>query len=144
MRNTAARHTDKDGKFNVSAKNQKDWSGLYLPKNIRDKLFDSIFIKFREALQEKFSGFECFPPPAKIALMDMIFNIGATKFSLGKWPNLFTAVNQRNWSRAAHESDRSIPNGDNKRNDDTHRQFLDAATMESTSQEDNQSRPLRE
>ena len=62
--------------------------------------------------------------------MDMIFNLGATKFSLGNWPNLFPAVNQRDWETAANESHRVLGKDENGRNQDTYSQFMDAKKME--------------
>ncbi|MCB9982105.1 MAG: peptidoglycan-binding protein [Rhodospirillales bacterium] len=121
---------NEDGNFNVSADNQDNWTNLYLPDEERANLFQEIVNMFQNALPGKFSDFDCFPPPAKVALMDMIFNLGETKFSRGNWPNLFKAVNQRDWRTAANQSHRKIPNDKSNRNRDTHNQFIDAAEME--------------
>jgi GH24 family phage-related lysozyme (muramidase) len=67
---------------------------------------------------------------AKVALMDMIYNLGETKFSRSKWPNLFKAVNQRDWKEAAKQSNRKIPNDTTNRNQKTFDQFIAAAEME--------------
>ncbi len=126
---------NEDGNFNVSANNQDNWTNLYLPDEERANLFQEIFNVFQSALPNKFSDFDCFPPPAKIALMDMIFNLGETKFSRGSWPNLFKAVNQRDWRTAANQSHRKIPNDKSNRNQDTYNQFIEAAEMEEQAQQ---------
>lgn len=127
---------DKDGKFNVSAdiQKKKGWVNLYLPKTERDSLFEDRFTYFRDKLPGKFSDFDCFPPPAKVALMDMIFNLGETRFSRGNWPSFFKAVNQRDWRAAAEQSHRKIPNDKSSRNGDTFDQFIEAAEMEEETQ----------
>jgi hypothetical protein len=65
--------------------------------------------------------------------MDMIFNLGETKFSRGNWPNFFKAVNQREWRMAAEQSHRRGIS--EKRNGHTRDQFLKAAEMEEQSQQ---------
>lgn len=119
--------------FNVVAGAQRDWSHLILPQAKRDDLFQEKFNYFRDVLPaKKFSDFDCFPPPAKIALIDMIFNMGETVFSRGGWPNLFKAVNQRDWRTAAEECSRKdVPE---ERNTKTRNFFIKAAEMEEQSQ----------
>lgn len=127
---------NKKGDFNVLPAKQKGWANnLYLPDDARSQLFNNAYSGFLNALPGKFSGFDCFPPKAKVALMDMIYNLGATKFSLGSWPDLFSAVNQRDWDTAAEECHRlKIPED---RNTDTRNQFKEAAEMERESQQKN-------
>ncbi len=127
------KNLNKDGKFNVTAEGQKGWTNLYLSDDERGRLFGEAFSEFQEALPGKFTNFNCFPPKAKIALMDMIYNIGAEKFSRGQWGNFFLAVNQRDWDTAAQECHRTGIGED--RNIDTYKQFKDAAEMEVGSQQ---------
>jgi GH24 family phage-related lysozyme (muramidase) len=117
--------------FNVLAKTQESWTGFWLSPDERNKLFNDVFDYFYKVLSDKkFSDFNCFSPPAKIALMDMIYNLGETRFSRTKWPSLFKAVNQRDWETAAEQSHRQIPNDQTGRNQHTYDQFTDAADME--------------
>jgi GH24 family phage-related lysozyme (muramidase) len=44
-----------------------------------------------------------------------MYNIGPTKFTREKWKNFFTAIDQRDWKKAAQESHRN--SGDKSRND---------------------------
>lgn len=124
----------KNGIFNVFAEKQEDWTDFKLPQETRDELFSVAFNDFSDVLSaKKFADFECFPPMAKVALMDMIYNLGETKFSRNNWPNLFKAVNQRDWKEAAKQSNRKIPNDSTGRNRDTFEQFIAAAEMEKES-----------
>ena len=63
------------------------------------------------ALKAQFPAYDSFPDPAKAALIDLMFNIGAGKFVLAKWPALFAAVwaVPPNWKVAAAESSRKPP-----------------------------------
>jgi len=134
---TNIKEVTKNGKtekvFNIVADAQRDWSNLVLPQAKRDELFQEKFNYFRDVLSAKrFSDFDCFPPPAKISLIDMLFNMGETVFSRGGWPNLFKAVNQRDWRTAAEESHRKDVPED--RNRQTYDYFIKAAEMEEQSQ----------
>ena len=53
-----------------------------------------------------FPALETFPPGPQDALLDMMFNMGPTRFSKTSWPNLFAAVANRNWAGAAAQSKR--------------------------------------
>lgn len=119
--------------FNKKAEDQERWTSLWLSEQERKKLFNEDFNAFRGKLPGKFSDFDCFPPKAKVALMDMIFNLGETKFSRGNWPNLFKAVNQRDWRTGAAQSHRLGVS--EKRNGHTRGQFLSAAEKEEQSQQ---------
>lgn len=57
-------------------------------------------------LKRKFSQLDTFPWDAQDALLDMIFNLGPTRFNANAWPNLFRAVNAKDWKRAADECNR--------------------------------------
>lgn len=139
LRRRAQSERDKEGKFNTKANDQENWIRLRLEETERKKLFQERFAYFKLALSRKFADFKCFPAPAKIALMDMIFNLGETKFSPsykdkdGKekgWSNLFAAVEDRDWEKAAKESHRQLGKDKNNRNQDTYEQFMQAAEIE--------------
>jgi GH24 family phage-related lysozyme (muramidase) len=60
--------------------------------------------------------------------MDMIYNLGATKFSAEHWPKLFDSVTRQNWREAADLCRRRGIN--DKRNNRARELFLDAAEAE--------------
>lgn len=73
-------------------------------------------------------GFEDFPQPAQLALLDMAYNLGGDALVHRKWPRLMAAVRARNWAVCAIESNR--PQLSSARNDWTRQQFM-AAERES-------------
>lgn len=78
-------------------------------------------------LADRFPSLDDYPEAAQDALLDMMFNIGKTKFTKNKWPSLFAAVEKKDWKTAAAESHRSdVPDG---RNDAIRDLFLSAAGL---------------
>ncbi len=67
---------------------------------------------------------EC-PEDPQDALLDMMYNIGLTKFTEAKWPKLFSAVKSQNWTEAASNCYR--PDVNQERNDAIKSLFLAAA-----------------
>jgi GH24 family phage-related lysozyme (muramidase) len=65
-------------------------------------------------LQIRFPALDSYPDPAQDALLDMIFNIGLTKFTGDDWPSLFAAVKSQDWKTAAAQSHRTdVPDARN-------------------------------
>ncbi len=93
-------------KINFAAQSYDSLTKIKILPEDYEKMFRAHVIQFEKDLKKKFSGFSCFPAPAKIVLMDMIYNIGATKFNAEKWKKLFAAVIARDWAAAAQESNR--------------------------------------
>jgi GH24 family phage-related lysozyme (muramidase) len=56
-------------------------------------------------LRNFFSRFEVWPTPAKLATLDMVYNLGPGRFGRG-YPNLIRALFAQNWTDAATESAR--------------------------------------
>lgn len=109
-----AKKNDKD-KINYLAQKYSKITKLRLSSSDYKKMLKDSVRQFEKDLRKKFSGFSCFPTPAKIALMDMIYNIGTTKFNAEKWKNLFAAIAIRDWGVAAQQSNRNvIPDERNK------------------------------
>lgn len=73
----------------------------------------------------RFPSLDDYPNDAQDALLDMIFNIGLTKFNDLKWPTLFAAVRKQDWKAAADASHRSDVSDD--RNTAIHDLFVSAA-----------------
>ncbi len=78
--------------------------------------------KFKSTLTQDvpkaFPKLSSLPDNAKIVVTDMMFNMGATKFTKTNWPSFYDAINKHDWSSAAKESHRS--SGDKGRNDWAH------------------------
>lgn len=90
--------------------------------------FHATVRSFVSELRRIFPDFDCFPTPAKIALTDMIYQIGGSKFEAGRWPKLFAAVRSRNWLEAGRESNR--PDAQPDRNAKTLAKFKEAQSLE--------------
>lgn len=105
---TYSGNLSENGQFNVQARAQEDFTMLYVDDEWIEQKLKEAMNRFLSELHVKFTReqFECYPPTARIALMDMIYNLGGTKFSPDKWPRLFRAIISRNWAKAAEESNR--------------------------------------
>lgn len=60
-------------------------------------LQDTVYPQQQAA--DLFQGFIAFPQPAKVAILDMLFNLG----SLDLFPNFVRAVRESNWAEAANQ-----------------------------------------
>lgn len=78
----------------------------------------------RAALKAMYSGFDNFPPHAKTAIHDMIFNLGVTRLR-NEFPKFNDAVNRQDWATAAVESHRT--GIQDTRNQDTYNQLIAAS-----------------
>lgn len=76
-------------------------------------------------LKTRFPDLDSYPNDAQDALLDMMFNLGLTKFSEANWPKLFSAVEAKDWTTAAAESNR--PDVQDERNQAIHDLFVSAA-----------------
>ena len=74
-------------------------------KDINSKFEEQLNSSYRE-LERKISDFSSLPISVQQALIDMQFNMGSRKFSERYWPNLFNAIRERDWQKAAQESHR--------------------------------------
>ncbi|QJE73761.1 minor capsid protein [Aerophototrophica crusticola] len=119
--------------INVPAVDWKMLTRLRLTKEETEKLFREKFQQFEKEVKGRFSAFDCFPGPAKQALMDMMYNLGSSKFEKSKWPKFFAAVDRRRWRDAAENCQRSgIPL---ERNINTEKLFEEAAKQEEDEKE---------
>ena len=73
-----------------------------------NKLTDEHIESFEKELKNIYSGFSTFPINVRLALFDLIFNVGATDLRK-KWPNLNAAIKARDWQKAADNSNRKPP-----------------------------------
>ena len=93
--------------------------------------FDDIDDSLRQA-KARFPHFDTFPHPAKLGLLDMVYNLGIGKIFASAqkrgFPRFRAAVRRRDWNVAAKESNR--PDVKAARNKQVRDWFLDAAREE--------------
>ncbi len=100
----------------------------------REFLFEGSLRNSIRSLERKFPNIGSYPHGPFKALVDLEYNLGSKKFNreyidpISKknkgWPNLFDAVNEENWQKAADESHRELGK-DNIRNPNTRDAFLE-------------------
>lgn len=102
----------------------KEFDNVRMSPSYMNELLDNRLKHTARELRNGLSEFDTYPKSARKGLIDMQYNMGASKFNRSKWPNLFEAVEKRDWSRAAQESRRRDV-GD-ERNKDTYDLFIKA------------------
>jgi len=95
-----------------------------LPQATIDVILLQHLIFFDGQLQQRFAKYPNFPDPAKLGLLDMIFNLGPAKL-FNTYPHFMGYVQNQDWANAATECYRNGPSAE--RNDWTKQQFLAAA-----------------
>lgn len=75
------------------------------------------------ALRRHYVRYDTFPEPVKLALLDMIYNLGPSKL-FGQFPAFEKAVNAQDWKTAADQSHRKHKGATDNRNAWTRHQFL--------------------
>lgn len=100
-----------DPKKKFAAAHYESATSVRMPLAEATKLLSADLDKAVRALQSQFPAYDTYPDPAKAALIDLMYNIGATKFVKQKWPSLFAAVLAvpPHWKVAAAESNRKPP-----------------------------------
>ena len=131
-------------RFNPSAEfaQAHNLDDLRLPADIaRSKLEKHALLSAKE-LRRKFPDFDTFPEGAQLALLDLEFNLGIKLHNETDeayvekhgtaWENLYAAIQDRDWIRAANESSRVTEGhaGMVSRNRRTREKFLKAANEE--------------
>ncbi len=97
-----------------------------LPHPAIDALLLRHLTFFDTQLSQRFANYPAFPDPAKLGLLDMIYNLGVTGLFKG-YPTLMRNVQDQNWAGAATQCHRNGPGP--QRNDWTRQQFLAAAAV---------------
>jgi GH24 family phage-related lysozyme (muramidase) len=95
-----------------------------LPPATIDAILLQHLTYFDGQLQQRFASYPNFPDPAKLGLLDMIFNLGPAKL-FNTYPKFMGYVQNQDWANAALECYRNGPSAE--RNDWTKQQFLAAA-----------------
>lgn len=73
-----------------------------------DALTNKHIDSFEKELTVIFPSFSTYPTEVRLALFDIIFNVGMTDLNI-KWPNFKKAIKLQNWEVAANESNRKPP-----------------------------------
>ncbi|MCP4354688.1 MAG: hypothetical protein GY793_03445, partial [Proteobacteria bacterium] len=119
--------TKKTNPFNKDASAYENTTNLRLPRDIPQNEAVAHLMDDVKNLRKKFPDFDCFPEPAKEALLDMEYNMRnkfAKKDVPKPWPELFKAVRNQDWKKVAAESKRGDVGDD--RNNWTKQKFLHA------------------
>lgn len=98
----------------------------HLTMNGIDDLLRSVLVGFDTDLQQRLPHYDLLPDRAKLALLDMAYNLGVAGLLHG-YPRLIAAVAARNWPAAAADC---LRHGiSSERNSWTRLEFLAAATV---------------
>ncbi len=81
---------------------------LKLSKSYIDKLTNKQIVDFYGDLRNVYPDFDKYPEDVKIALFDMIFNLGMAKLKTA-WPSFNKYIKAKEWGKAAAQSRRSSP-----------------------------------
>lgn len=99
-----------------------------LPHATIDMLLMNHVNSFDEQLARRWPAYPSFPDTAKLGLLDMIYNLGATTL-FNRFPLFMASVEKQDWLGAAANCQRVGPS--QARNDWTRQQFLAAAAAAS-------------
>lgn len=106
------------------ASSYKSATRLSLPEAEIDALLDRRLAGFEDGLVRDFPDYPAYPAPARMALMDMAFNLG-NQGLVSKFPSLTRAAKQQDWMECAAQCRRrGIADS---RNQETHDLFVQAA-----------------
>lgn len=99
---------------------------VYLKEKDRVSKAKSDINEFGDDLKNAYADFDTFPDKVKLALYDMVFNLGAHKL-VHEFVHFTAAIKRRDWKKAAEESVRG-DDADSDRNQYVKNLLLDAAT----------------
>ena len=86
----------------------KRFTKFHLTSEDIDKLTNKHIDTFYKEIKTIYTGFDLFPSEVKLALLDIIFNVGMTDLK-NRWPSLNKAIAVKDWATAAKESNRKAP-----------------------------------
>jgi GH24 family phage-related lysozyme (muramidase) len=109
-----------------AARFYRPFTKVDLPNVKIEELFRSRVDEFVDQLKAAYPDFDTYPDGAKLALLDMAFNMGTGKLkSLTEWPKLNAAIGKKDWATAAAQCNR--PDANARRNSETKALFTSAA-----------------
>jgi len=88
------------------ASSYKQYTKLDLSDEFIDQLLEKRLDEFELGLQRDFDDYSAFPNEAKLALMDMAFNLGNSGL-INKFPTFTRAVRAQDWQACAAECRRT-------------------------------------
>lgn len=97
----------KKQKIGLEAGIYKQFTKLYMKDVDIEAITDNHITNFEKELKRVYSGFFTFPKEVKLALFDMIFNLGQTKLQR-QYKKMNAAVAKKDWLTAAKESKRRV------------------------------------
>ena len=98
-------------------------TSLVLTQQTIDAKLTAVLAGFEADLRSQFPHYDALPDGIKMALLDMIYNLGPSGLFKG-FPHLVAAIQTRAWQQAAEHCIRRGPSA--ARNDWTRKQFLSA------------------
>lgn len=114
------------GAFNAYKKDSSDVPDMHISNDAVINQCISDVQEKESGLRGLYSDFDNFPEHAKVALVDMGFNLGIPRLK-NEFPKFNAAVRAKDWNTAAIESHRNLNQRGDIRNKDTAEQFLQAA-----------------
>ena len=90
-----------------------------------DAMLREVLVGFEGKLRVALKGYDGYPAGAKLALLDMVYNLGPEGLLHG-YPKLVSAIEEGRWTDAAADCSRHGPN--TERNEWTRDQFLGRLT----------------
>jgi|SRR5882762_186298 len=112
------------------AKFYKSATSPLLPDVEQHRLLVSQVNSCETDLRRIYPGYDSMPDPAKIALIDMRYNLGPVKLAPPKYPLFNAAVAKRDWLTASQQCARNVNDkGFAERNLWTKNEFLDASIV---------------
>ncbi len=93
---------------NMLASYYKRFTKLKLSAIEIDKLTNKHIDSFYKEIKQIYSDFDNFPSDVKLALLDLIFNVGMPDLK-NNWPSLNKEVRAKEWGKAALHSNRKVP-----------------------------------
>lgn len=90
---------------NNKASFYKKHTKLTLPNVAIDKLTNKHIDSFEKELKRLYTGFSNYPSEVRLALFDMIFNLGMTRLRV-KYVKFNAAITAKDWQKAATQSNR--------------------------------------
>lgn len=86
----------------------KRFTTLKMKRADADQLTNKHIDSFYKELKIIYPDFDTFPSEAKLALIDIIFNVGMTNLK-NRWPTMNAAIKAKDWAKAAANSNRKAP-----------------------------------
>jgi len=108
----------------LSCQAYRSTDSLTLPEHAMTALLSNMIAANDLILRARLADYDGFPTPAKLALLDMLYNLGETKL-FREYPLLLAAVNHQHWLTVSQQCHRAGPNSE--RNQWTRNQFLASA-----------------